>query len=84
MLRRRCAKSDMIISLYAGGMTIRDIQAHLERTLGTELSHETISNITEAVAEEVKAWQTRPLELVYPHPGLARPDRRGCRNPHRG
>ena len=47
-------------------MTIRDIQAHLERTLGTELSHETISNITDAVAEEVKAWQTRPLEPIYP------------------
>jgi putative transposase len=56
----------MIISLYAGGMTIRDIQAHLERTLGTELSHETISNITDAVLEEVKAWQARPLEAVYP------------------
>ena len=52
--------------LYAGGMTIRDIQAHLERTLGTELSHETISNITDAVLEEVKAWQARPLEAVYP------------------
>jgi putative transposase len=37
----------MIISLYAGGMTIRDMQAHLEQTLGTELSHETISNITD-------------------------------------
>jgi putative transposase len=56
----------MIISLYAGGMTIRDIQAHLERTLGTQLSHETISNITDAVGEEVKAWQSRPLESVYP------------------
>jgi putative transposase len=64
--RRVGGLSDMIISLYAGGMTVRDIQAHLERTLGTELSHETISNITDAVAEEVKAWQARPLELVYP------------------
>jgi putative transposase len=64
--RRVGGLSDMIISLYAGGMTIRDIQAHLERTLGTELSHETISNITETVAEEVKAWQSRPLEPVYP------------------
>jgi putative transposase len=64
--RRLGGLSDMIISLYAGGMTIRDIQAHLERTLGTELSHETISNITDAVAEEVKAWQARPLEPVYP------------------
>src|SRR5215211_8040598 len=61
--RRVGGLSDMIISLYAGGMTIRDIQAHLERTLGTELSHETISNITDAVLEEVKAWQARPLEL---------------------
>ena len=64
--RRVGGLSDMIISLYSGGMTIRDIQAHLERTLGTELSHETISNITDAVAEEVLAWQTRPLEPIYP------------------
>jgi putative transposase len=64
--RRVGGLSEMIISLYSGGMTIRDIQAHLERTLGTELSHETISNITDAVAEEVKAWQTRPLEPIYP------------------
>jgi putative transposase len=64
--RRVGGLSDLIISLYAGGMTIRDIQAHLDRTLGTQLSHETISNITDAVLEEVKAWQTRPLESVYP------------------
>ena len=64
--RRVGGLSEMIISLYSGGMTIRDIQAHLERTLGTELSHETIANITDAVGEEVKAWQTRPLESVYP------------------
>jgi len=56
----------MIISLYAGGMTIRDIQHHLAATLGTELSHETISKVTEAVAEEVVAWQSRPLEAFYP------------------
>src|ERR687897_419981 len=64
--RRVGGLTDMIISLYSGGMTIRDIQSHLERTLGTELSHETIANITDAVAEEVKAWQARPLEPVYP------------------
>ena len=58
--------ADMIISLYAGGMTIRDIQAHLARTIGTELSHETISKITDAVLEEVKAWQSRPLDPGYP------------------
>src|SRR5215217_1870145 len=64
--RRAGGLDDMIISLYAGGMTVRDIQHHLARTLGTELSHETISNITDAVLEEVKAWQARPLEEVYP------------------
>jgi putative transposase len=64
--RRAGGLDEMIISLYAGGMTVRDIQHHLARTLGTELSHETISNITDAVAEEVKAWQTRPLEEIYP------------------
>ena len=42
------------------------VDTHLERTLGTELSHETISNITDAVLAEVNAWQSRPLEPVYP------------------
>lgn len=57
---------DMIISLYAGGMTVRDIEHHLARTLGTEISRDTISKITDGVLEEVKAWQTRPLDPVYP------------------
>ena len=64
--RRLGGLEDMIISLYAGGMTIRDIQHHLASTLGTELSHETISKVTDAVAEEVTAWQARPLEAFYP------------------
>jgi putative transposase len=64
--RRLGGLDEMIISLYAGGMTIRDIQHHLARTIGTELSHETISNITDAVLDEVKAWQGRPLEEIYP------------------
>ena len=64
--RRVGGLDEMIISLYAGGMTVRDIQAHLARTIGTELSHETISKITDAVLEEVKAWQTRPLDEIYP------------------
>lgn len=58
--------ADMIISLYAGGMTIRDIQHHLASTIGSDLSHETISNLTDAIGEEVKAWQSRPLEPFYP------------------
>ena len=57
---------EMIISLFAGGMTVRDIEHHLHRTLGVELSHETISNITDAVLAEVKDWQNRPLDPIYP------------------
>lgn len=64
--RRLDGLDGMIISLYAGGMTIRDIQHHLAATLGTELSHETISKITDAVQEEVLTWQHRPLEPLYP------------------
>ena len=64
--RRLGGLDEMIISLYAGGMTVRDIQHHLARTLGAELSHEAISNITDAVLDEVAEWQTRPLEEVYP------------------
>jgi len=64
--RRLGGLDDMIISLYAGGMTIRDIEHHLRATLGTELSHETISKITGEVLEEVLAWQHRPLEALYP------------------
>jgi len=64
--RRAGGLDDMIVSLYAGGMTVRDIQHHLARTLGTDLSHETIANVTDAVLEEVKAWQSRPLEEIYP------------------
>lgn len=64
--RRVGGLDEMIISLYAGGMTIRDIQHHLARTVGTELSHETIANITDAVLDEVKEWQARPLEELYP------------------
>jgi hypothetical protein len=47
-------------------MTVRDIQHHLASTIGTELSHETISKITDQVAEEVLVWQRRPLEALYP------------------
>ena len=64
--RRLGGLDEMIISLYAGGMTVRDIQAHLARTIGTDLSPDTISKITDAVLEEVKAWQTRPLDELYP------------------
>lgn len=64
--RRLGGLDEIIISLYAGGMTIREIQHHLASTIGTDLSHETISNITDAVAEEILEWQQRPLEEFYP------------------
>jgi putative transposase len=56
---------DMVISLYAHGMSVRDITHHLEQVYGTVLSAETISRITEAVMEEVRAWQSRPLDPVW-------------------
>lgn len=64
--RRIGGLDEMIISLYAGGMTVRDIRHHLARTIGTDLSPDTISKITDAVLEEVKAWQSRPLDAIYP------------------
>lgn len=57
---------DKILSLYARGMTVREIQAHLEEMYGTEVSPSLISSITDAVADEVKAWQSRPLDPIYP------------------
>jgi putative transposase len=56
---------DMVISLYAHGMSVRDILHHLEQVYGTQLSHETVSRITDQVLEEVRAWQSRPLDPVY-------------------
>lgn len=57
---------DKIISLYARGMTVREIQAHLQEMYGTEVSPSLISSVTDAVADEVKAWQARPLDAIYP------------------
>jgi len=56
---------DMVISLYAHGMSVRDILHHLEQVYGTQLSHETVSRITDQVLEEVRAWQSRPLDPVW-------------------
>jgi len=55
-----------IISLYARGMTTREIQGHIEDIYGVEVSPSLISAVTDAVADEVKAWQNRPLDLIYP------------------
>jgi putative transposase len=57
---------DKIISMYARGMSTREIQGHLEDIYKVEVSLALISNVTEAVLEEVKNWQSRPLDAVYP------------------
>jgi len=57
---------EKILALDARGMTTRDIQAQLQELYGVEVSPALISNVTEAVMEEVRQWQTRPLEAIYP------------------
>jgi putative transposase len=57
---------DKIISMYSRGMTTREIEGHLKEMYGVDVSPGLISNVTEAVMEEVKAWQSRPLDEVYP------------------
>jgi putative transposase len=65
--RRRLEGFDeKVISLYARGMTTREIQGHLQELYGVEVSPSLISNVTDAVLEEVRTWQERPLESVYP------------------
>jgi putative transposase len=57
---------EKVISLYARGMTQREIQGHLEEIYGVEVSPSLISTVTDAVLDEVRAWQSRPLDSVYP------------------
>ncbi len=57
---------DKIISMYARGMTTRDIQGHLKDMYGVEVSPTLISQVTDAITEEITLWQNRPLEEVYP------------------
>src|SRR5918998_4249282 len=57
---------EKIISLYARGMTQREIQGHLAEIYGVEVSPSLISTVTDAVLDEVRAWQSRPLDAVYP------------------
>ena len=64
--RRTAGISGTVVSLYGGGMSVRDIARHCQRTMGIEVSHDTISRITDGVLEEMRAWQSRPLEAVYP------------------
>lgn len=57
---------DKIISMYARGMSTRDIQSHVEEIYGLEVSPTMVSNITEKVSSMVEEWQNRPLEALYP------------------
>ena len=64
--RRLGGVEDMILSLYARGMSTRDITEHLAEVYGASVSAATISRVTEVVADEIAAWQSRPIDPVYP------------------
>lgn len=64
--RRFDAFDDKIIALYAGGMTTRQIERHLEQLYGVSVGRDLVSRVTDAVLDDVSAWQSRPLEACYP------------------
>ena len=64
--RRLDGFDDKVLALYARGLSTREIQAHLEELYGVEVSPTLISNVTDAVLDEVRTWQARPLASVYP------------------
>jgi putative transposase len=57
---------DRVVSLYARGLSVREIQAHLSGLYGVEVSPDLNSRVTDAVLEDVREWQNRPLDPVYP------------------
>ena len=63
---RLAGLDEKILGLYAGGMTVRDIESHLRDLYGVQIGRDTISTVTDAVLEDVAAWRTRPLDAVYP------------------
>jgi putative transposase len=63
---RLAGLDDKILGLYAGGMTVRDISSHLAELYGVKVGRDTISNVTDAVLDDIEAWRTRPLDAVYP------------------
>jgi putative transposase len=63
---RLAGLDEKILGLYAGGMTVRDIEAHLRELYGVQIGRDTISTVTDAVLEDVAAWRSRPLDAVYP------------------
>jgi transposase-like protein len=63
---RLAGLDDRILDMYAGGMSVRDIEAHLQSLYGVEIGRDTISRVTDRVLEEIAAWRVRPLEAIYP------------------
>ncbi|RBB50274.1 IS256 family transposase [Xanthomonas oryzae pv. oryzae] len=63
---RLAGMEEKILALYARGMTTRDIESALVDVYGVEISHALIAQVTDAVLEEARAWQSRPLEPIYP------------------
>ena len=64
--RRLDGLDDKIVALYAGGMTTREIETYITGLYGPGVGRDTVSRITAAVLDDVKTWQTRPLEAIYP------------------
>src|SRR5436190_24209630 len=64
--RRLAGLDEKIVALYAGGMTTREIETYIQDLYGPGVSRETVSRVTASVLEDAKAWQTRPLEQIYP------------------
>lgn len=64
--RRIDGMDQKILSMYARGMTVREIQGHLKELYATDISADLISSVTDAVIEEIRDWQNRPLEPLYP------------------
>lgn len=63
---RLAGLDEKILSLYAGGMSVRDISEHLSSLYGSEIGRDTISRVTDAVLQDIAAWRSRPLEPLYP------------------
>jgi putative transposase len=64
--RRLAGFNEQILSLYARGMSVRDIRSHLANLYGVQVSPDLISKVTDAVTEEITTWQNRPLDPVWP------------------
>jgi putative transposase len=62
---RLAGLDDKILAMYAGGMTVRDIEAHFEQLYGVQIGRDTISRVTDAVLADIQAWRTRPLDEIY-------------------